>query len=292
MSNAGPHPLAPGVHVVDVDGVAQRYHVRGQGAAVLVAMPGGPGVDWDSLLIPQVERHLTVVYVEPIGTGESGRLPTHPYGYRRDVYARALDRMITELGREKVYLLGHSHGGFVAQYYASRHPQRLAGLVLYDSAPVTGAEQGEESARQVAAFAARNEGNPELPGVLAALQSVGSITDDDRLTEALRGLLPAYFAHYWEREVEFKALRDRLRVSYIADPGLVQDRELLAGLTVPTLIIAGRYDVVCGERWAREMFDLVPGSKLLLLAESGHLGHVEEPERFATAVTDFVAATQ
>ncbi|WP_250032320.1 alpha/beta fold hydrolase [Paractinoplanes maris] len=284
--------MKKGTHVVDVDGVAQRYHVRGQGAAVLVAMPGGPGVDWDSLLMPEVERHLTVVYVEPIGTGESGRLPEHPHGYSRDAYAAALDRVIDDLGREKVYLLGHSHGGFVAQYYAARHPQKLAGLVLYDSAPVTGAEQGEETMRQLAAFAARNEGNPELPGVLAALQTVGSITDDDRLTEALRGLLPAYFAHYWERESEFKPIRDRLGVAYIADSGLVQDRELLAGLTVPTLAIAGRYDVICGERWAREIADLVPGSKLLILVESGHLGHIEEPEKFATALTDFVAATK
>ena len=64
--------MTEGTHVLDVDAVAQCYHVRCQGPAVLVATPG---VDWDSLLMLEVERHLTVVYVEPIGTGESGRLP-------------------------------------------------------------------------------------------------------------------------------------------------------------------------------------------------------------------------
>ncbi|SHN45313.1 alpha/beta fold hydrolase [Cryptosporangium aurantiacum] len=283
---------------VEVNGIAQRYHVHGQGAAVLVAVPGGPGVSWDSLRMPEVERATTVVYVEPLGTGESGRLPTHPNGYTRAVYAAALDRVLDDVGEERVYLLGHSYGGFVAQYYAAHHPERLAGVVLYESAPVTGAEHQAEAARQVGEFARRNDGNPELPAVLEAIGSVGSITDDEQLTRTLRGLLPAYFAHYWEREQELAPYRDNTSVTYISgldadgNPDTVQDRELLAGLTVPTLVIGGRYDVICGERWAREIHDLVPGSRLVILEESGHLGHVEEPERFAAAIAELVASTK
>jgi pimeloyl-ACP methyl ester carboxylesterase len=39
-----------------------------------------------------------------------------------------------------VHVLGHSHGGFVAQQYALDHPDRIAGLVLYDTSPMTGPE--------------------------------------------------------------------------------------------------------------------------------------------------------
>jgi len=290
-------PLSPGSHTVDVGGLAQRYHVFGQSPAVCVAVPGGPGVFWDYLRMPAVEQHVTMVYVEPLGTGESGRLGTHPHGYSRAVYADALDRVIDELGREKVHLLGHSHGGFVAQYYAAHHPGRLAGLILYDSAPVTGEEQGAETVRQLEEFVRRNEGNPEVPAVLAALQSVGTITDDDELTAALRGLVPAYMADYWAREEEFAPLRARMRVSYISgldadgDPDVVADRDLLPRVGVPTLVIAGRYDVICGERWGREIHDLVPHSRLLVLEHSGHLGHVEEADRFASAMVRFIPAT-
>jgi pimeloyl-ACP methyl ester carboxylesterase len=285
-------------HTIDVDGIRQRHHVYGQGAATLVVMPGGPGIFWEVMRMPEIERHMRVVYVEPIGTGESGRLPTHPSGYTRAVYAESLNRVIADLGQERVYLLGHSYGGFVAQYYAARHPERLAGLVLYESSPVTGPEQAGEAVHQMRAFVRRNEGNPEVPDVLMALQSVGSATDDEQLTAVLRDLLPAYFAHYWQREEELAPVRTQVRVTYISgldvdgNPDPVEDRELLAGIVVPTLVIAGRYDVVCGERWAREIHGLIPGSRLLILAESGHLGHVEEPERFTKAVIDFVAATK
>ncbi|MEU4161565.1 alpha/beta hydrolase [Actinoplanes sp. NPDC026670] len=280
-------PLSAGAHELVTGGLTQRYHVHGQGDEVLVAVPGGPGVHWEYLRMPEVEQHVTVVHVEPVGTGGSGRLPAHPRGYTREVYAEALDNLIDHLGRERVHLLGHSHGGFVAQYYAASRPSRLAGVILYDSSPVTGPEQGAESMRQVEQFIARNAGNPELPAVLEALQSVGSITDDTELTAALRGLFPAYVADYWKREPEFAALREQVSVTYI-EADLVQDRELLAGLTVPALVLAGRYDVICGERWAREIHSLVAGSRLVILEESGHMGHIEEPAAFAAAVTGFV----
>ncbi|WP_179855531.1 alpha/beta fold hydrolase [Paractinoplanes atraurantiacus] len=284
------------IHTVDVNGVEQRYHVYGQGAAIVVAMPGGPGVFWDYLRMPALEEHVRVAYVEALGTGESGRLPAHPDGYTRELYATAIDRIADDLGAGKVFLLGHSYGGFVAQYYAATRPQRLAGVILYDSAPVTGAEQGAEVARQVELFVKRNEGNPEVPAVLQSLQAVGSITDDDQLTLALRGLLPSYLADYWGREAEFKPFREHIRVNYIsgrdagghAEP--IDDRELLAGITVPALVIAGHYDIICGERWAREIHELIPGSRLLILEHSGHLGNVEEPERFQDSVLRFIAA--
>src|SRR5262249_18284468 len=145
-----------------------------------------------------------------------GRLPTHPHGYTRHFYVNTLDRLIHHLDTTAICLIGHSYGGFVAQRYALAHPGRLAGLVLYDSAPVTGDEHGAETARQVQAFVTRNAGSPEVPAVLSALQSVGTITDDDELTEALRKLLPAYLADYWGRKDEFAPLLDQMRVAYIS----------------------------------------------------------------------------
>src|SRR5689334_6146214 len=122
--------LRRGGHVVDVCGMALRYHVRGSGGPVCVVLPGGPGLSWEYMRMPALEEGLTVVYVEPLGSGGSGRLPTHPYGYDRALHARALDRLLDHLGRPAVHLLGHGHGGRVAQYYALRRPERLAGLIL------------------------------------------------------------------------------------------------------------------------------------------------------------------
>ncbi|MEV4349684.1 alpha/beta hydrolase [Actinoplanes sp. NPDC049596] len=285
------HPLRIGTHEIDVDGIAQRYHVRGSGAEVCVAVPGGPGLSWEYLRMPAVERRVRVVYVEPLGTGASGRLPSHPDGYTRAVYAEALDRLLDRLGRERVHLLGHCHGGLVAQYYALRHPERLAGLILHMSSPVTGPEQTAETGRQVDRFVRRNQWNPALPAVLDALHAIQDAHDDRALTAATRDALPTQFAHYWARRDELAGLRPKFRRSYLSAPELIDDRAELPGLSVPTLVTAGMYDIVGGTRWARELHQLIPYARLLLLARSGHLGHIEEPERFAEGVLDFVAAT-
>ncbi|MBK6010938.1 alpha/beta fold hydrolase [Streptomyces sp. MBT53] len=289
-------PLATGTHTVEIDGVTQRYHVHGTGP-VCVAHSGGPGIFWEYLRMPALEEHLTVVYPEPVGTGASGRLPTHPHGYTRARYSRFLTALIDHLGVPKVHLLGHSHGGFVAQYHALHQPDRLAGVILYESAPVTGPEHGAEAMRLVQEFAARHADNPGLPEVVEAFQNIPGISDDAGTTAVARGLFPAYFADFWGREAEFAPVREAVAATHISGlgedhtPDVVDDRATLGALTVPTLVLVGRHDFICGVRWAEELHGLIPGSDLVILENSGHFGHLEEPEAFAKAVTAFVEAT-
>ncbi|MGW1723438.1 alpha/beta fold hydrolase [Streptomyces sp. NPDC002306] len=285
---------AHGVHTLEVEGSTLRYHVHGTGP-VCVAHPGGPGIAWEYLRAPALEKFLTMVYVEPVGTGGSDRLVTHPHGYTRARYSRHLAALIDHLPVSRVYLLGHSHGGFVAQYHALHRPDQIAGIVLYDSAPVTGPEHAAEAMEAVREFATRHAGHPELPAVLEAFAAIPAIADDEAMVTVARAIVPAYVAHYWADAGRWAPLQDSLRATYISGldedgaPDLIDDREPLATLTVPALVVAGRHDVICGVRWAEELHRLIPASRLLILEDSGHFGHLEEPERFAAEVASFVA---
>jgi pimeloyl-ACP methyl ester carboxylesterase len=134
VSHRDPDPFSPGAHSFRLGGITQRYHVYGNGP-VCVAHPGGPGLFWDYLRMPALEKYLTMVYVEPIGTGESGRLPSHPHGYTQDRYSRFLQVLINRLCVTEVYLLGHAHGAHVAAHHARYRAERLAGVILYDARP-------------------------------------------------------------------------------------------------------------------------------------------------------------
>ncbi|MGY5046524.1 alpha/beta fold hydrolase [Streptomyces sp. 900105755] len=133
-------PLSPGTHSFALGGITQRYHVYGTGP-VCVAHPGGPGLFWDYLRMPALEEHLTMVYVEPIGTGGSGRLPSHPHGYTYDRYSRFLQVLINRLHLPEVHLLGHGHGAQVAAHHALYRPERLAGVILCEGEPARAAER-------------------------------------------------------------------------------------------------------------------------------------------------------
>ena len=292
----GAGSLSQGTYSFTVGGITQRYHIHGSGP-VCVAHSGGPGIFWEYMRMPVLEEHLTMVYVEPIGTGESGRLPSHPHGYSRERYSRFLELLINHLGVPKVHLLGHSHGALVAAYHALNRPERLAGVVLYEGAPVTGPEHEAEAGRRVEDFATKHAGHAELPDVLAAFGAMSTISNDEETIAVARGVLPSYFADYWGNDERLAPIRDAMRATYISgldedlSPEVIDDRAALKGLKVPTLVIVGRHDVICGPRWGRELHELIRDSRLLMLEKSGHLGHVEETELFSETVRDFVFQT-
>lgn len=137
-------------------------------------------------------------------------------------------------------------------------------------------------------FATRHTGHPELPSVLEAFAAIPSIGDDEAMLAAAKGVLPAYIAYYWADLQRWAPLRQSLRATYISGldehgvPDSVDDREPPRSLSVPALVVAGRYDDVCGVRWAEELHKLIPASRLVILEHSGHFGRLEEPERSPT----------
>jgi proline iminopeptidase len=246
--------------------------------------------------MPAVELHVTAVYLEPIGTGGSGRL-ADPRGYTLDRYVRSVHGLLDYLQVEgPVFFLGHSHGGFVAQHVALAHPERLAGLILYDTSPTTGPEFWGDVAQNLRGFAERHAGRPEeveMPGILGAFEAASRATDDEEITAILRRLLPAYFADYWGREHEFAPLRASVRMYagplHGQEPAPFDLRDQLSAITAPTLVIVGRDDPICAPRWAHLLHEGIPGSRLVVLEHSGHFGHIEEPEAFAHAIESLVS---
>lgn len=283
--------LAPGEHSVTIDEVEQRYHVAGRGP-VCLAHSGGPGVGWEYLRMPEVERYMTLVYIEPIGTGNSGRL-VDPRGYTLDRYARYVDGLIEHLGLEKAYLLGHSHGGFVAQRYALQRPERLAGLVLYDTSPTTTQDFYADIGENLNRFAERHADEPWLADTMAAWQEVfvataDSNVSDEQLTSILHRMFPIYLADYVGREHEFAPLAAKFRL--FAGPGHGEEpapfdvRGELSSIEIPTLIVVGRHDAICSLRWARLLQEGISGSELAVFERSGHFAHFEEAEFFSQVV--------
>lgn len=278
-----------GMHQVEIDGVRQVYHVAGAGPVCLVH-PGGPGMSWEYLRLPALEAHLTMVYLEPIGTGASGRLADRR-DYRIDTYARRVHGVLDHLGVSQAYLLGHSHGGFVVQRYALDHPDRVAGLILFATSPVTGAEFWADAMANLQGVPMRLPHRPEAAGIPAAFQEALAAADDDTFTERMRQVLPAYFADYWAQEAEiapaFATFRAWTAPSGGEEPAPFDVRDALGSLTVPTLIISGEHDFICGVRWGRMLHEAMPKSELLEL-DCGHMAHLERPEVFTRAVIDFV----
>jgi proline iminopeptidase len=282
--------LKAGAHQVELNGLLQRYHVAGDGPPCVVHA-GGPGIDWHYLRMPLVEKYLTLIYLEPIGTGGSGRLPTHPVGYGIARYAAQLESLVRLLALPKVFVLGHSHGGFVGQQFALDHPDLVAGLLLYDSSVVTGAAFTQAAASAVAEFVAADSSDELVQDVGAAWQSKPTVRTDAEYTHFLQRLLPIYFADYRREDIPFQQLRASLKAQMIGGDGQPFDlREAAASATIPTLVMAGSQDFICGPHWAEVTAASYQNAQLVIFPHTGHFCHIERPVDFAKVIQAFVAS--
>lgn len=278
---------------VTVDGVRQVYRVVGEGPVCLVH-PGGPGVHPEYLRLPALESHLTMVYLDPVGSGDSDLLPDGDYSMSR--YGHFAEAVLDDVEASTAYFLGHSHGGFVALQFGMTFPERLDGLILYDTAPLNGRELRETATKEMAGFVQRWPDRPEAAEAGRVWDAVNvsrtlEVTDDESYRHYLNAILPAYFADYRKTteqvgDLSLRATFDphRLPVSWDA-------RARLGAIDVPTLVIVGTDDFICPPRFASEMYAEMPNASLCELRASGHFGHVEEAEEFAAAVVDFVQTT-
>ncbi len=206
-------------------------------------------------------------------------LPVHP-GFGRspareeiesmdDLVFHALD-VLDALRLDRVDMVGLSLGGWLAAELAVRHPERVGRLVLVDAAGtrVPGVERPDlflcppPKARELL-FAD--------PASAVATSVVPDTPPPDRLETALRGR-EAAARLLWNPHVQQRKLTSRL--------GRVR---------AATLIVWGAQDrllpLALGEAYHRG----IANSTLVTIEQCGHLPPLEQPERFADVVLQFLA---
>ena len=243
--------------------------------------------------LPGLESSNTMVYVEPIGTGESGRLPeTDLYTLAR--YATHLRAIVEAVGGRGTALLGHSHGGSVLQQYITTYPDSVRALVLVCSTPAENGELIRETEDNLSRFAERHAHHSEAADVAAAYLDVLTATDDQTLTQALRRLFPAYFRDYWDSSSYASFFKLRSAITGWAEPSnrggfeRTDFRDDLTRVRTPALVISGAWDPIISPRWSRALEVSLPESLLVQFPNSAHMPHLEEPDIFSRTVTEFL----
>ena len=274
------------------DGRTLGYHRMGRGP-VLVCHPGGPG--FSSLYFGDLAglwERFTLVLLDPRGTGSSGR-PEEPRAYQIEDYVSDVEELRVHLGLERLLLLGHSHGGVVAQAYAARHPSKVERLVLAS----TLARFGEPQQEAMREGMDKRSGQPWYPDAVAALEAEqeGRFSSDEEMGELVFRELPLYCAHYGAAEAGYL---DTLKAETLnADALKLFNKEIferfdlrgeLGAITAPTLVITGEEDFICGPVCAEEIASGIKGAKKVIVGDSGHMIFIEQPEEFGREVAEFL----
>ena len=285
-AGAGAIPHATGV--VNTPDVALGYETFGapRGRPPVFAVNGGPGLPHAYMLMNDVWSKVAskrlVVFYDPRGTGASRRLRP---GGRQDMDAQVadLDALRSQLGFERIALVGDSFGGRVAMAYAAAHPDHVAKLVLSDSAAPAG---GGEVHLLPQTFPDVEEQDRAEQARLAAAPEAAAragLRSHFRMIFYSPAKRDAYMARMGDLGFEPKVSEAVSKAT--SDLDLSQK---LAGFAFPTLVITGRYDMNVAPLTAWRIARAIPGARLVVFERSGHLPSYEEPKRYQAVLETFL----
>ena len=267
--------------VAHVNGTALYYETTGAGRPLLV-MHGGLGFD-HTYLRPWLDRlgdHAEVVYYDHRGNGRSER-PADWSAVTHATWADDADALREALGFERVVLFGHSYGSYLALEYAARYPHRLDGLILSKVAPVA-----DFAGPMMAAVDAR--GLPEAAAALRAAFTGGPVESDEAMRQGVLAIAPLYtldpeLAPRLLAGMRFSA--EAYNHAFGRCLPTYDVRAHLAAIDVPTLVLAGRHEMMPPpEQGAERLHAALPSSELVFFEHSAHFPFAEEPDAFTDAV--------
>jgi proline iminopeptidase len=309
-------PLIPPQQPADqafwaVESDIQLYHFSaGAGRDVLV-VHGGPGYPFAEPLagLQPLTDTYRFHYYDQRGCGQSSR-PIERFA-SSNYYAnmQALDqtlglgaqvadieRIRQIIGEDKLILIGHSFGGFLASLYAAEFPERVEALILVAPADTLVMPSQSGGLFDEVRLLLPEDMQPEYDAYLERYLDYGAIFSR---TEGELASLNAEFARYYAAAAGRKGLAVPEETQPAANGGwmvhamyfsmgLRHDyRAALKQVDAPVLVIHGQDDLQ-PEKASRLYADAFPNAEFRVVQNAGHFSFSEQPEAFARVVSEFL----
>ncbi|WNC13838.1 alpha/beta fold hydrolase [Brevibacillus brevis] len=256
---------------------------------VLHGGPGGDHTGYKPGLTPLADE-MQLVYIDNRGSGRSAQGPMETYTLENNL--EDIEALRKHLGLDRIVLHGHSYGGMVAQAYALRYPEHVAGLLLLTTSP---SYEFLDKAKKIV----EERGTPEMKEIAQVLWD-GAFSSQEQLQLFYERMAPLYsFTHNPEpSEEERQQARDaraRSNRSYQAlnagFGGFLKTfdlREQLPAISAPTLVMGARHDWITPVEDSEQIASLIPESELVIFENSSHSVIKDEHELYVSVVLDFV----
>jgi 2-hydroxymuconate-semialdehyde hydrolase len=265
-----------GLRVV-VDGIGTNYITAGSGDPLILIHGSGPGVtafaNWRGV-IPDFAQHFSCYAPDTLGFGYTD-FPSDICGFSMDRWVTHLIGFMDALGIEKAHFIGNSYGGALTVALATRHPERVRGVVLMGAAGLP---------------FSLTDGLAEVWGYqpsLAAMRHLMNTFAHDPALVSEQIVQSRYEASIRPGAQEaFSSLFPEPRQRWLDE--LATDEAKLRAMPHPTLLVHGREDVIVPLEVSLNFHRLIPNSEIHVFGGCGHWTQIEKRERFVELVIPFL----
>ncbi len=233
--------------------------------------------------IDALAEKFKVYAIDLWGWGYSERLKENEYSFER--YGKQIVGFMDALNIKKATLGGQSMGGGISVWAAAHYPERVDRLILIDPAVIPYPMTTIGKIYQLPFF---GEFMNAIPGDALMKNNIRTIWFYDRneaTEEYCREVLQPFCIKGSYAGAMF-ILRNVLKEPYVE-----KEANLLAEMSISTLIIHGREDKAIPLDRSQKLNNLWKGSKLVIFDKAGHSPHEEYPEKFNKLAIDFLSST-
>ncbi len=242
-------------------------------------------------LIPVLRDEFRCIAPDLLGLGDTET--THDADWALPAQTASVIELLDHLGLAQVHVVGHDHGGAVAQLLAAEHPTRVDRLVLINAEAFDNWPSADERpfirATQLPFLGRAVLWAWSFPAMARLALLAGSAVHD-------KSALSSDFVNGFVNANLQAASRRRKTRRFLAGQLDQRNRrctidvlEKLRHFTRPTMIVWGEADPHFGPEWGRRLYEEIPGAvRLELLADTGHLVMEEQPERLLQLLRDFL----
>jgi pimeloyl-ACP methyl ester carboxylesterase len=269
------------------DGLGGKIHYRDEGnkngpAILLIHGSNSLLQTWEPV-VDRLGDKYRLISLDLYGHGLTGPHPNDDYS--ADAYIAAAVKVLDTVDVERAYWVGNSMGGWLSWRAGLAVPDRVSGLVLIDA---SGAQTDEKIKPYLGARLARSSiGQLLLPEITPKFLVRSSLEENfaqpERLTDEL-------VTRYWEL-LRFPGNRQGsvTRGKTAREPEKWAE---IGGLNMPVLLLWGEQDKVIPVSHAKAFEEAIPGSKLIIYRDAGHLPMEETPDQVARDIGTWIEGTE
>ena len=284
--------LKPREGYINVTGGKVWYKIVGSGDKTpLLLLHGGPGVPSYYLnTMAALSDERPVIFIDQLGCGRSDRI-TDTTLMTIPAYIKELKEIHDALGLKDYYIFGHSWGTIYAVEYYFAHPEGIKGLML--SGPALDIHRWSKDADTLIATL------PDSLQKAIRVNEKNGTFDSPAYQAAVDYYYKLYLARKqpWSTDIDSAFAQIGANVYMHMDgpseftlSGNLKDYDAtgkLGEIRVPTLFIGGEYDEARPET-VRYYASLVPGARVAIIPNAGHLSMEDNPAANNKAVRDFL----
>jgi proline iminopeptidase len=267
-----------------------RYRTFGEGKPLLI-INGGPGMNSDgfTFIAEALSKYnyKTIIY-DQRGTGKSTLEISNHKTITMDLMVEDMETLRKHLHLDSWAILGHSFGGILATYYATKHPERIDRLILSSSGGINMDFTSYVYTRQRANLTLtqkdslayyekkQNKGDTSVETKKGRAKYLASAYVYDKS----KAPIIAERLEQFNPEINLLVIQNLFKIKYDC-------AQKFKDFYKPVLIFQGENDIITVET-AQAIEKAFPNSKLVVLKNCAHYGWLDAPEMYFSNIKTFL----